>query len=206
MWKVSQCPRILESTPSSSCCSFAPCQQGAAQRPRACCRKCQCPVLSHTTYQHENQLHFCLSEQVSLFWRGFEVRHPSFPISMQKKKSRQINCLLRFAQKPRQLLQNLQLASVDKAIIVVYSIFSFMEYVRKKINNLNWTSPDKHNVKPLARNPILPIAKEKTGNSPAGLIQDKGHLQLYELEYFGKERCFQFLLVHLLKSKHHCLK
>lgn len=48
----------------------------------------------------------------------------------------------------------------SKAIVVVYSIFSFMEYVRKINNNLNWTSPDKHSVEPLARNPILPIAKE----------------------------------------------
>lgn len=109
-------PRVpLPPYTSSSCCSPAPCRQGAAQRPRACCRKCQCPVLSHTTYQHENQLHFCLSEQVSLFWRGFEVRRASFTISMQKKKSRQINCLLCFAQKQRQLLQNLRLASVDTA-------------------------------------------------------------------------------------------
>lgn len=102
---------------SSFCYSPAPFQKSISYRLFICYENGSFHSFTHTMYQHENHLYLHLPELISLFCRGFKIRCTLHLQLACKKtpKSRQISHLLHFTQKPRQLLQNLQFASVYTA-------------------------------------------------------------------------------------------
>lgn len=193
--QVSQYPRFCKSfSPtyysSSLCYSPALFQQSTLYWQLICYKSGQFHSLAHTTYQHEIQLHLHPSEQ---FCRAFKIRCVLHLQLSCKKPKIQANKLPPAFHPEYKAITAKPAVCISKHSNVInfgLSSFQFWGLCKNKTKQnsagflltsklLNWP-----------KIVFYPLQKRNSGDSSAGMIQDKGHFTAVPVRIFWEREMF----------------